>query len=133
MKAIIMHSGLASLSSNTLLKRYIERKLLVFLSNVVDSVLLWWCTSNNSVWTVCETASKEFFYDYTFTFANIAFLSRERNNGAYRASTFNSTGTQRLDVFPFDLPRIHQKLILKLLSPKQRQSQRLAMQLSHWN
>jgi len=68
MKAIIMHSGLASLSSNTLLKRYIERKLLVFCQT------LWTLYFYDDVLTIIvyepsvKQLRKNFFYDYTFTF-----------------------------------------------------------------
>ena len=41
------------------------------------------------------------------------------NNGIYRASILGFPRSQRFNVFPFDFPRIHQKLILKLLSPEQ--------------
>jgi len=43
--------------------------------------------------------------------------SQVLNPSAYRAAVFSFTGSQRFNVFPLDFPRVHQKLIFKLLLP----------------
>ena len=41
-----------------------------------------------------------------------------RNDSTHRAPIFSTfAGSQRFNIFPFDFPRVHQKLVLELLLP----------------
>ena len=86
-------------------------------------------SADKSIWSVCKTALRKLNFRGHIVL-KLIFANGAMKYIAYRASFFTFTGTQRFDVFPFNLPRVHQKLILKLLSPTQRQSQQLTMQMS---